>query len=241
MIRSVAGAALAAGLLTAGAAEAVTMTAVVKGTITSGYDQTGEFGTAYTDLTDEKVTVTYTFDPDLAPVRNTPGTGVDQAYGGAGYSTADWPSLLAEVTIGGVTKTLTGSSYGLFDIYDVAYGGYDLWQGTVYDYFYDANVSSVTESSYVQTYFYDNSDFLPEGLEDPFHLTALPNSAYQISSFQFVTFDYGSGTYLDWSYGRFSIDSIRVTSGMAAVPLPATGFLLVAGLAGLAAARRRRG
>jgi hypothetical protein len=240
MIRSVVGAALAAGLLTAGAAEAVTMTAVVKGTITSGYDQTGEFGAAETDLTGAGVTVTYTFDPDLAPIRNTPGTGYDEAYGGAAYGTADWPSLLAEVTIGGVTKTLTGSFYGIFGIYDVAYGGYDLWNVTVYD-FDDGNISGVNETSYVQTVFYDYSDFLPEGLEDPFHLTALPNSAYQSSYFQFVRYDYTSAIYTDYAYGSFTIDSIRVTSGVAPVPLPATGFLLVAGLAGLAAARRRRG
>jgi hypothetical protein len=235
MIRSVAAAALAAGLLTAGAAEAVTMTAVIEGTIYSGYDYTGEFGTADTDLTDEKVTVTYTFDPDLAPDRSTDGTSIDEASGGAAYGTGQWPSLLAEVTIGGVTKMLTGTYLGFFGSYDDSDGGYDEWYGAVQDYDFDTAASGV-----VYAYVYDYTEFLPFGLEEPFDFASLPSQVTAFGYFAFTAPD-GLGGYDENAYGSFTIDSIRVTSGMAPVPLPATGLLLAAGLAGLAAARRRRG
>ncbi len=67
-----------------------------------------------------------------------------------------------------------------------------------------------------------------------------------------VTFDPGMGRFSElWVFdtstgapgagGGFDIDAISAVSAPAVVPLPAAGFLLLAGLGGLAVMRRRRG
>lgn len=237
MMRAVGGAVLAAGVLAAGTAGAVTMTAVIEGTITAGVDETGVFGTANTSLDGKAVTVTYTFDPDLAPARDTL-TEFDQAYGGPGYGLALFPSVLAQITIGGFTRQVTGTHYGYFISIDDAYFGYDVWYGIVYDLTQVAG--NLTVNSFIQTNFRDRSEYLPLGLEEPFSLAALPLTVENYNRFLIEESD-GFGGDVTYAYGDFNVTSIRVSrADVSPVPLPASVWMLLAGAGGIVAAGRRR-
>ena len=110
---------------------------------------------------------------------------------------------------------------------------------------YSANAQDFTtqqDGSYTYNIFngyaFDTADFLPDNLDTPF--SVVTSALQQFGYFQFLTFDAASGGFTTYTNGSLSMDSLTVSQvGVAPVPLPASGLLLLAAGAGLAALRRR--
>lgn len=77
------------------------------------------------------------------------------------------------------------------------------------------------------------------------------SSGYAVESFSFdllgdttgealLTFDRPNGTGLQWVNPENNISTVGIYANIAPVPLPAAGWMLIAGLGGLAAMRRRK-
>jgi len=93
----------------AASADAATLVATYTGTVSSGYDQTGLFGTAGGDLAGAAYTVKYTIDTTKGVyVNNLPSH--DALYGGSDYGTSS--PVSATVTINGITLSIGGETVG---------------------------------------------------------------------------------------------------------------------------------
>lgn len=111
--RTLASAATAAALLVSPAA-AVGKVATYTGTIKSGYDETGVFGVANTDITGFSYVARYTYDRTLGAFQWTDGVFYDQSYSGTYYGAGiGSPVISVSVTINGITKKIIGDYYGL--------------------------------------------------------------------------------------------------------------------------------
>jgi hypothetical protein len=242
--RSLAVAAL--GLVASLPAQAATMKAVVTGTIYNSYDQTGVFGDADTDLNGKSVTVTYIYDPEAAGYRfSAPGI-YDIAYGGTAYSITDSPGITTTVKVGSVSQIFDVGYSDYFNAYDYSFSdSYDYWFGQSTGDSSDPETGFLAQD-YVYSHVYRYYDTAFDGdLESEFEMTVdalpVPDSFFGY----FSTYDYDpSEGYTNYAYGYYSLDRIvvsRVDDGIAPIPLPATGWLLLGALAGASFLRRRRG
>lgn len=103
-----------AALLFAGAAiqpaSAATFLITYSGTVSSGFDVTGEFGTPAADLTGKSFSVVYTLTAPLAGAETYDSGRTGYIRGGSNYGT---PSpLSARITINGITQAIGGGSFG---------------------------------------------------------------------------------------------------------------------------------
>jgi hypothetical protein len=82
-----------------------------QGTIASGIDNSGIFGTAGANLSGDSYVTTYLYDPSIGYVINP-----NYAYGGTDYSSSNSPSpiLSAAITINGTTYNSTAGSSTFF-------------------------------------------------------------------------------------------------------------------------------
>ena len=107
--RAIAGAAIALGVLAAGAANAAILVATYTGAINIGYDSGGLFGPAGSSLTGDTYAAKFTIDTNQGAVLNNL-PAYDELYGGlcCGFSSP----IKVTLTIQGHTQAIAGSYYG---------------------------------------------------------------------------------------------------------------------------------
>ncbi len=181
------------------------------GTVASGVDGSGLFGTALTDLAGASYVAQFKFDTALGIV--SVGPFDSSVYGGAWNGTPT-PSLGASITIGQHVFALPGADVGSF--YQYRSGGTGISQAEVDD----GAFSLFTEFS-------GRPGTSPGSFDNPFTLSSADNVV--IGSFS------AGGTRLQLAPDSYSFS---FTDPMA-VPEPASIALLGLGLAGVGTLRRK--
>lgn len=199
------------------------------GTVDSGYDTTGVFGTAGEDLTGLSYTMTYTYDTSVG-VRYTDANN-DFIYGGYAYSLPSPTS--STMVINSTAVDGNGDYVGIDQRYTD--GSYAI----TYDVSYQYTVDPIT-GAYVYNinyfYGYDLALGLPADLEAPYSFDVAAGYGYGL--FQYQVYDPISGTTED-AYGSMNVDRVMITQ-VAQVPLPASAGFLFAALGALVGLRSRR-
>ncbi len=230
--------AVGVSLLSAMPAMATVVQATFSGTVSSGTDALGLFGAAGGNLAQTSAQMSFRFDTSLgAPVSDP--FAVDGVWGGSMLGSAT-PMLDATVTIGGVSITSDATRFGYAALLaDPSFGQSEQFQARG-----SAVAQGQTYATQISALFYGPGFSLPLHLDAPYTLTNLAAMAGQPNSQVFgdasFTFCPTTGNclsthpYFNWT--NFSVAPV-VT---AAVPLPASGLLLVAALGGAGAVRRQR-
>jgi hypothetical protein len=236
-VRKIMGA-VGVSLLSAMPAMATVVQATFSGTVSSGTDALGLFGAAGGNLAQTSAQMSFRFDTSLgAPVSDP--FAVDGVWGGSMLGSAT-PMLDATVTIGGVSITSDATRFGYAALLaDPSFGQSEQFQARG-----SAVAQGQTYATQISALFYGPGFSLPLHLDAPYTLTNLAAMAGQPNSQVFgdasFTFCPTTGNclsthpYFNWT--NFSVAPV-VT---AAVPLPASGLLLVAALGGAGAVRRQR-
>lgn len=235
MIR-IASLALGALMLAVPAANAAVMQATFGGMIYSGYDQTGEFGTAGSDLLGLGISWTITYDTSVG---NNSSAGYEQVSGGTGHVSPS-PVISSVVTINGQSQSL-GTGYSDFvhladnDVY-----GYDQFYAQSSESVYDCVGDICTNSSdYAYAFTYTYLEYLADSLDQPFTVD-LSVADYFQGFFQSHAYTYNTftGEYLnnEYAYAYYTLDRL-VVSQVSTIPLPASFPLILAALGGLAGLR----
>jgi hypothetical protein len=236
MIR-VAGLALGALTLAVPAANAAVMQATFSGTIYSGYDTTGEFGAAGSDLLDQAISLTFTYDTSVG-FQSSPG--FEQVIGGPGYGGPS-PMISSVVTINGQSQSLGSGYYDYASLYDYGVHGYDQFYVQSYENSTDCVGDICTISGdYALVYTFAFFEYLADSLDQPFTADlSVDDTSY--GYFQTYTYAYntvtGEGLGSEYAYGAYTLDSLVVTQ-VSTVPLPASFPLIIAALGGLAGLRK---
>ena len=206
---------LFAGLALVGATgqlAAATMQVTYTGTITSGWDTAGVFGTVNTDLAGASYTAVYLFDTTKG-ITYSDDTAV-YALGGSPYG-ADTPALSAVLTIAGNS---------------VAFGSD--WVGQIYgtrtEHQHLVRSLNGHDSQLFNAILSRSAATLPLSITTPFVFTVLsPGPDSSVGDFHI--FDTGGGFYT--AFGTLHPETLTV-SDVSAVPLPAALPLFATVLAG---------
>ena len=230
--RMLACAATAAALLTAMPAAAIVKIATYTGIVLNGYDYTGVFGTANTDLAGRAFTSTYIYDRSLGGHTETDATH-DLSYGGESFALpgAD-PIIVSTLTINGVTRTVSGTAVGY------AYTSAGLVDHEASDYFQDTKISILHA---VYTYAYTVG--APASLDQNFGPSATLFAPATGGTFLFATQVLANGSYTERASGFFKFDKVYSVTNYPIddpVPEPSTWALMIAGFGLVGAALRRR-
>ena len=230
--------AVGVSLLSAMPAMATVVQATFSGTVSSGTDALGLFGAAGGNLAQTSAQMSFRFDTSLgAPVSDP--FAVDGVWGGSMLGSAT-PILDSTVTIGSVSIASDATRFGYAALLaDPSFGQSEQFQARG-----SAVAQGQTYATQISALFYGPGFSLPLHLDAPYTLTNLAAMAGQPNSQVFgdasFTFCPTTGNclsthpYFNWT--NFSVAPV-VT---AAVPLPASGLLLVAALGGAGAVRRQR-
>jgi hypothetical protein len=227
-------------LLGASAANAATMKATYTGKVYYGYDQTGVFGDADSDLTEELFKISFIYDTSKG-FRYTDANS-DQVYGGDVYG-VDTPITSTTVEIKGSTYSFPGSYQGFAYEYDYPdASGSDAVVHYAYDYTSDG---TSYKADYAYFYNYLLSDLLTgANLEEPKEIDLTADDGYYCSYgsgncyFGIQSYDYNTG-YNQFAYGYLDPDHLSITQ-IAAVPLPASALLLASAFGIVGGLRLRR-
>ena len=209
-----------------------TMKVEFTGNVVASSDMTGLFGLgAGADLNGLAYTLTYIYDTAVG-TRATVAGKDDHLQGGTAYGAAN-PTISAQLTINGQLQSVAGSFGSDYHLYDVTDQLLD--QFTLLAQDSSPGMNGSFTGSYLQAIFAEFDDFIPVDLDTPF-ATNIPSD--QLGSFRFAEYDGLIGKYTILTEGELSLDWVTVTRiDVAAVPLPASALLLLAGLGGIGALR----
>jgi hypothetical protein len=226
-------AALAFAAAQPAAAAIITVTAT--GTLSSGFDQSGLFGSPNTDLTGAVFSTVYTYDTANGVYEAYPNS---EAVSGGIHQNNTIPSPgSAVITVNGVTATNSGNVGSLL----VAGSGNQYWAEVIQRSWSD----HVTVEDSI-----DLQGHRPAGtgLFDSWHSDCSPDDMCR-GSFYFTNYYYNTNPgspayYLFVDTGQFNVDSIDVVvsgyGGPGAVPEPETWALMIAGFGMAGASLRHR-
>jgi hypothetical protein len=229
-------------LLGAGAADAATMKATFTGTVYEGFDETGVFGDAGSDLAGEVFTMSFIYDTSKG-VRDT-NTYYDQVYGGALYD-LESPITSVSMEVKGATYSFSPSFFGYAYEYDEPdAGGYDAF---IYNAQGDSSDGAGQKIEYAFMYAYLLGDILAGAdIEEPKEIV-LTGAGYGYGNdceyygsclFTTSTNSYETGT-TQYAYAYLKPERLSITQ-IAAVPLPASALLLASAFGTIGALRLRR-
>lgn len=222
-------------------AQAAIVYVTYTGTVTSGYDDTGVFGTPGADLTGEAYTSNYVFDTSVAAYSySDPSSSYYLVSGGGAYGTVS-PSLGATLTINGNSVSTTGDYSG-----KILRGGNgsnsQVYHEALGIHYNEGNDGTVLDYGYIYELFtYNDVSTLPSDLITPFSHSFVPGEDGSVGYFLFFLDDSSVEALIEYAYGNLAPETFTI-SGIAAVPEPSAFALLLTGLAasGFAARRNRR-
>jgi hypothetical protein len=221
-----------AALAVAQPSSAAIITVTVSGTLSSGFDQSGMFGAANTDLTGAIFSVVEYFDTTKGQlVLGGSGGTSDILAGGFGVNGLPSPGS-AIVTVNGISSSVSGNQIGLL-------------QTRTNGATSSSQVNEVTFGPGLTTengVAFGLSSSAPLHILDGWH-TDCPAIEDCHGGFSFEQYTYLSqpdlpAAYVYSNHGAFDVDSIDVT--VTAVPEPATWAMMIAGFGLTGAALRRR-
>jgi hypothetical protein len=183
-------------LLLSAPASAITMKAVITGTISNSEDQTNLFGHGVSSSLDGlSYTLTFIFEPATAGANRTPSFQSDTVYGGSIYkNTSPQISTIMEID-GTAAQLLTGDDGG--GAYQNSYFKNGKTQ-TYYQTFTKSDAKSDYSNDIVYNYGYGPSTIIPTNLETSFSLSLLANS---YGYFQFIHYDKNRHLYTKYATG----------------------------------------
>lgn len=217
-------AASAALVLASVPAAAAIRIASYSGTLASGFDKNGLFGTLGADLAGLAIVAAYTFDTSLGNRNANPGSS-DELTGGTTYGVAT-PVIRTRITINGISRDLpgltgstafTGLGYGrTFETYDFEdTPAFQIANGA-------ANIDLDAESA------------LSFSLDQNVAPIAV---VLDTSYFQFTNFDKINLVQSERTFGEWNANAIYA---LASVPEPANWALMIAGFGLIGIALRRQ-
>jgi hypothetical protein len=226
----------------AGAADAATMKALYTGVVARSTLTTGAFGImAGGSLVGMAYELTYLYDPSVGNVVSSPGTITVQGGSATPYPS---PMVSAELTINGVTETVTGA-HSAFILYQF---GDPFCVGC----FRLVDHSAIDQNDGGDTYvsrafgggFSTNLALVPSSLSTPFSVSAATTGPSSKNG-SFSLYKTVNGVVTESAFGSLTFGTLTVSEAVmppAPIPLPAAFPLLAAALGGLrllGAARRR--
>jgi hypothetical protein len=224
----------------ANSASATVMIATYTGTVTTGQDLTGEFG-SQADLSGLSYVATFRYDTALGDPGFSSPPGFDDRMGGSNYWLSGFasPILAATLTLEGVTRSFSVDSFG-----DIETAGGTIYPTTdTYGYFFAGG---------------DHVDAVPGGYRDTALAMSLytPDGAASLdapysgskgsvfgpnSTGQFEIIDQPDGSVPSYNhYATATLSPETVSIVVATVPEPGSWALMLAGFAGLGVALRRQ-
>jgi hypothetical protein len=222
-------------------ASAATMQAVYTGYLADGYDTTGIFGLgAGANLAGQGFVVNTVYDTGLGN-RFSYSPGQDDYLVGGQLWAAVVPYLSFTVTINGITNSILTSFNSQMSAYDFGQSSppSGFFQGAGGTQF-DASTGFPVLSSSANVNLMSASGKIPASLDAAFTWKFNPRDTYSNGYGAFAITD-PTGMSGIYTTGTFVIRNATVVdTQVAPVPLPASALMLMAGLGGLAAARKRR-
>lgn len=209
------------------------------GTVSSGYDQTGLFGSSGANLSGAAFVATYLFDTAFGTTSSYSyndwySYSTTSIYGGSAYGTTS-PAVSATVTINGKTVAISTAYASSMSAYNETFYGtqYNGQNVSVQDSSNDGSVyKSISLNNYLNSV---NGAAISPNFEDVVYgsMDGL-NAGGSFSAYQY---NYSTGTWTN-SYANF-VTSF-VSNGVGAVPEPATWLMMICGLGAVGVALRRR-
>jgi hypothetical protein len=219
MFALAAGAAAAFGIVPASAAQfSVTYT----GTVSTGFDNVGKFGTANTDLTGVDFSLVYLFDTSLGQFTNS--AGHQDLYGGSGFLTPTTPLLSAALTINGNTVSFAP---GVLDMVQTDFGP----SGAFNRYYAETNDNS---TNWVFANIQNTLVTFPSAVDANFVYSLLTPGGDGTSNGQFRINGFTD------AWGNLSPTTLEISAVNAEVPLPGALPLFAGGLGAIALLSRRK-
>jgi hypothetical protein len=222
--------------------EAATMSAVFRGTVISGSDVTGTFGSPLSDLTGEEFALTYIYDPDTPGaefIDDLPGNAIGEWLRGGEMSGFAPPVQSAILVIKGISHAILTTYHNLLLVTNSAPpdpAASSVLYNTVDRVDSPANGASFRDSQYSASVSLSNLD-IPASLSVPYFVAGLVEEG-QFRILECIAGrDDRCGTRVHQVSGRLNVASLEVTQ----IPVPAALPLLASclGALGIFSWRRR--
>ena len=202
------------------------------GTIASGEDVTGIFGTSGADLTGNSFVARYLIDPSLGNQSTTPIS--NQAQGGTNLGVAS-PIVSANVTINGITFDFAGPAS-----FAQVFGRNGSDSEQIHQYEYNPIIGNIQYSEFMTNFIDTSTLAIPKSLNTPFTYTA---TAQDQSGDDLDINNFDMQNHVNIDQANLTLNSTILTVALLpSTPEPSTWVMVLAGFAafGIAAWQRTR-